>query len=216
MPWIIYNHGYGQTISSIVANAPQSHFVESLAGAGFVVVASDYRDLACWGNTKCSEDVANLQTLWHSQLNLRPKPFVIAESMGGIVTWNAIAHGSLKPLAVVGIYPACNLASMYENGILAPSIEAAYGFTTKAEYSAATKGFDPILTSPSTFIGFPMQMWASPSDHVVVRSLNEDPFAKGVNAAGGSVTIHTSRGEHGDQSNFDASVVISFFSSIQP
>jgi acetyl esterase/lipase len=121
-PWIIYNHGSGQTIASIAANAPQSLFVQSLASAGFVVVASEYRNLACWGNEQCAEDVANVQTLWRSQLNLWPRPFVIGESMGGIVTWDAISHGTLNPLAVVGIYPVCNLAAMYADSGFAPTI----------------------------------------------------------------------------------------------
>ncbi len=97
-PWIIYNHGFGQSITSIAANPPQSTFVQSLANAGYVVVASQYRDLACWGDTECAEDIANLQTLWRSLLNLAPQPFVVAESMGGIVTWNAISLGTIKPL----------------------------------------------------------------------------------------------------------------------
>jgi hypothetical protein len=215
-PWIVYNHGFGQTIASITANAPQNLFVQSLAGAGFVVVASEYRNLACWGNEQCAEDVANVQSLWHSQLNLWPRPFVIGESMGGIVTWNAISHGTLNPLAVVGIYPVCNLAAIYENSVLAPTIQTAYGFTSRLGYAAATRGFDPILISPSTFTGFPIVMWSSYSDQVVVRSQNEDPFADAITGAGGSVRIHTSTGNHGDPSNFDAPAVVALFSSIHP
>ncbi len=73
--------------------------------------------------------------------------------------------------------------------------------------------FDPILIPPSTFAGFPIVMWSSYSDQVVVRSQNEDPFANAINGTGGSVVIHRSRGEHGDPSNFDAPAVIAFFSS---
>ena len=214
-PWIIYDHGFGQTISSITTDPPQSTFVQSLATAGFVVVASEYRNLACWGDTECGEDIANLQALWHSQLKLSPQPFVIGESMGGIVTWNAIAHGTLKPLAVVGIYPVCNLAAMYADDVFEATIQTAYGFNSAAGYAAATRGFDPILSPPSTFTRIPIQIWASYSDRVVRRSQNEDPFANAINAAGGSVTILTSRGNHGDESNFDAPAVIAFFSSFR-
>jgi acetyl esterase/lipase len=212
-PWIIYNHGFGQTINSITTNLPQSAFVQSLASAGFVVIASDYRNLACWGDIECANDIANLQLLWRSQLNLASRPFVIGESMGGIVTWNAISHGTLKPLAVVGIYPVCNLAAMYRTRIFAPSIQTAYGFTISTGYLAATSGFDPTLTPPSTFVDIPIQMWASYSDKTVIRQQNEDPFARAINAAGGSVAIFNSHGDHGDASNFDALKVISFFSS---
>ena len=215
-PWIVYNHGFGQTISSITADPPQNFFVQALATSGFVVIASEYRNLGCWGNMECAEDVANLQGLWRSKLNLAPKPFVIAESMGGIVTWDAISHGTLKPLAAVGIYPVCNLAAMYSNRVFAPSIQAAYGFTSSAGYSAATTGFDPLLTPPIIFVRIPIQIWASYSDRIVLRSQNEDPFADAINAAGGSATIHTSQGDHGDPSNFDAPAVISFFSSQMP
>jgi hypothetical protein len=215
-PWIIYDHGFGQTINSIVAAPPQSAFVQSLASAGFVVVASEYRNLACWGNMDCIDDVANLQILWRAQLNLWPQPFVIGESMGGIVTWNAIAHGALKPLAVVGIYPACNLANMYTRHEFVPTIQTAYGFSSSSGYAAATKGFDPMLDAPSIFADIPIQIWASNSDSVVEPSENENPFANAINAAGGNVVIHTSRGDHGDPSNFDAPAVISFFSTFRP
>ena len=181
-----------------------------------MIISSEYRNLACWGDMECAEDVANLQRLWRSQLNLSPRPFVIGESMGGIVTWNAIAHGTLKPIAVAGIYPACNLADMYGKGVFAPTIQTAYGFVSPTGYPASTGGFDPMLDRPSTFANIPIQFWASDSDAVVLRSRNEDPFAEAINAAGGSVTIHTSRGGHGDPSNFDAPAVISFFSSHQP
>jgi hypothetical protein len=214
-PWIIYDHGFGQTISSITADPPQSTFVQSLAAGGYIVIASEYRNLACWGDMQCAEDVANLQTLWHSLLNLAPQPFVIGESMGGIVTWNAISHQTLKPLAVVGIYPVCSLANVYAKAVFTPTIQSAYGFQSAEQYAAATAGFDPLLTPPRTFAGFPIQMWASYSDETVSRSQNEDPFASAVNAAGGNVIIHTSHGDHGDPSNFHASEVISFFSSIQ-
>ena len=215
-PWIIYNHGFGQTIGSILTDPTHSLFVQSLATAGFVVVASEYRNLACWGNMQCLDDIDNLQTLWRAQLSLSPQPFVIGESMGGIVTWNAISHGKLKPVAVVGIYPACSLANMYAFDVFDPTIEAAFGFTDPSQYAAATQGFDPLLTPPATFADIPIAMWASYSDHSVLRSKNEDPFAKAVNAAGGSVTIHTSHGDHGDPSNLDPQAVISFFSAHMP
>lgn len=215
-PWIIYDHGFGQTIYSITAHPPQNGFVQALAAAGFVVVASEYRNLACWGNWECAEDIGNLQALWHSRLKLSPQPFVIAESMGGIVTWNAISHGTLKPVAVVGLYPVCNLAAMYAEKPFQPTIQSAYGFASPAEYATATMGFDPILTPPSTFADIPIQIWASYADRVVRRSKNEDTFALAINAAGGNVTINTTQGSHGDPRNFNAAAVIAFFSSFEP
>jgi pimeloyl-ACP methyl ester carboxylesterase len=211
-PWVIYNHGYGQRGSDIYSDSHLRPLVESLALAGYIVIASDYRSTNCWGNAECDADIANLQDVWRAHLNLKPRPYVIGESMGGIVTWNAIAHRKLRPAAVVGIYPACSLAAMYPIGTLGYSIEAAYGFSSPGQLAIATEGYDPILDPPSDFAGFPIVMWASYADKVVARSANEDPFAAAINAAGGKVMIHTSRGNHGDSSNFDPGSVIKFFS----
>jgi hypothetical protein len=212
-PWVIYNHGYGQYGSDIYTGPGEpSSLVQSLVSAGYIVIATNYRNINCWGNAACGEDLVNLTKVWGASLDLAPKPYVIAESMGGIVTWNAIAHGDLHPLAVVGIYPACNLAAMYRIGALRPSIEAAYDFTSPNQLATASAGFDPMLDAPSDFTSFPIMIWASYSDDVVVRSENEDPFAAAINAAGGSVVIRTTWGQHGDASNFDASAVIEFFS----
>ena len=204
-PWIIYNHGLGQTINSITADFPQSEFVQSLAAAGFVVIASEYRNTACWGNMDCVDDVANLQMLWRSELNLWSQPFVIGESMGGIVTWNAIAKGVLKPLAVVGIYPACNLANMYSRKAFAPTIQTAYGFTSRSGYSAATKGFDPMLDplrnsrTLNSDLGIPFRYSCCSRN---------DPFANAIGLWWKSTLIHLGNRQPG---NFDTSAVISFF-----
>ena len=185
---------------------------EPLVFAGYIVVASNYRNTNCWGNADCGVDIANLQNVWRANLNLAPKPYVIGESMGGIVTWNAISHGDLHPRAVVAIFPACSLAAMLPIIGLGSSIEAAYNFSSPNQLATAAAGFDPLLEPASDFTSFPIVMWASYSDTVVIRSQNEDPFATAIKAAGGNIVIHTSSGDHGDNSNYDSSAVIAFFS----
>jgi len=187
--------------------------VNALVQANYVVVASDYKIRNCWGNAQCVTDIAAVQKRWKEHLNLTPNPYVIAESMGGIVTWNAISHDALSPRAVVGIYPACDLANMYGHGVgpFYLDIQSDYGFSSLAGYPAATAGYDPMFAPASDFTSFPIVMWASYSDTSVVRSQNEDPFAARVNAAGGHVVINTSSGNHGDMSNFDPQAVLDFF-----
>ncbi|MGC2477915.1 MAG: hypothetical protein WA485_26490 [Candidatus Sulfotelmatobacter sp.] len=211
--WVLYDHGSGQTGLAISTNACDTILVKALVQANYVVIASDYKVQNCWGNAQCVTDLAAVQKRWKEQLNLSPKPYVIAESMGGIVTWNAISHNALAPRAVVGIYPACNLSNMYDNGAgpFYLPIQSDYGFSNSTGYAAATAGYDPILSPASDFISFPILMWASYSDTLVLRSQNEDPFAARVNAAGGNVVINTSIGNHGDISNFDREGVLDFF-----
>lgn len=211
--WVLYDHGLGQSGVDISTSACDSEVVKALVRADYVVIASNYRNQSCWGNAQCVTDIAAVQKRWRERLNLASNPYVIAESMGGIVTWNAISHGALSPRAVVGIYPACSLSSMYDDGSgpFDLDIQSDYGFSSPSGYAPATAGYDPMLAPASDFISFPILMWASYSDTSVVRSQNEDPFAARVNAAGGNVVINTSHGNHGDASNFDPQAVLDFF-----
>ena len=213
--WVLYNHGLGQSGRDISTNPHDSRLVNALVKAGYVVIASDYKNQSCWGNAQCVRDIAAVQKLWKAYLNLLPAPYVISESMGGIVTWNAIAHGALSPIAVVGIYPACNLSNMYARGTgpFYSDIQSDYDFSNPSGYAAATAGYDPMLVPATQFTAFPILMWASYSDTTVLRTNNEDPFAAQVNAAGGHAIINTSTGNHADASNFAPPAVLQFFAS---
>ena len=211
--WVLYNHGSGQSGLDISTNRHDICLVNALVQAGYVVIASDYKIQNCWGNSQCIRDIAAVQERWKGYLNLRPAPYVISESMGGIVTWNAISHGTLSPLAVVGIYPACNLSNMYAGGTgpFYLAIQNDYDFSSPSGYPAATAGYDPMLAPASEFTAFPILMWASYFDTSVLRSENEYPFAVRVNAAGGNAMIILSSGNHGDASNFNPRAVLEFF-----
>lgn len=211
--WVLFIHGSGQTGLAISTNPCDATLVNALVQANYVVIASDNKVRNCWGNAQCVTDIAAVQKRWKERLNLTPDPYVIAQSMGGIVTWNAISHKALSPRAVVGIFPACSLSNMYDDGTgpFYLTIQNVYGFSRPSSYATATAGYDPMLAPPSDFASFPILMWASYSDTVVVRSQNEDPFAAQVNQAGGNVVINTSIGNHGDVSNFDPKAVLDFF-----
>src|SRR5215472_11855999 len=114
--WVLFNHGSGHTGLDISTNSCDATLVNALVQANYVVIASDYKIQNCWGNEQCLTDIAAVQKRWRERLNLTPSPYVIAQSMGGIVTWNAISHKALSPRAVVGIFPACSLSNMYDDG----------------------------------------------------------------------------------------------------
>src|SRR5690348_6997722 len=203
--WVLFDHGSGQSGLDISTNACDATLVNALVRANYVVIASDYKIQNCWGNAQCVTDIAAVQNSWKEHLNLTPNPYVIAQSMGGMVTWNAISHGALTPRAVVGIFPACSLSNMYDDGSgpFSVTIQNDYGFSDASSYATATAEYDPMLAPASDFASFPILMWASYLDTLVPRSQNEDPFADRVNAAGGDVIMKTSTGGHGDPSNFD-------------
>ena len=84
--WVLYNHGFGQSGRNISTNPHDRCFVNALVEGGYVVIASDYKVQNCWGNSQCVTDTAAVQERWKAYLNLRRAPYVISESMGGIVT----------------------------------------------------------------------------------------------------------------------------------
>ncbi len=215
-PWVLYNHGYGGSGQGITNEGGLQNLVNGLVQAGYVVVASNYSNNTCMGNNPCVIDDELVQQLWGQYLNLAPQPYVIGESMGGLVTWNSIIHGKLHPRAVWGTYPICNLAAVYAdttNPTLQAAITSSFGINGGNPYATATAGYDPML-SISSFLSFPIIITSSYADVTVYRATNADPFAAAVNAAGGNATVLTSTGVHGDSSNFTPAVVsaiIKFF-----
>jgi hypothetical protein len=169
-------------------------------------------------NSQCVTDIAAVQERWKAYLNLRPSPYNKSESMGGFVTWNAIAHGTLSPIAVVGIYPACNLSNMYA-GECRRDRTGLSGHPERLRFFESQRlcGCDCWVRS---HVGSGVKVHCVSDPHVGVlfgyfrgATDNEDPFAARVNAAGGNAIINTSTGNHGDASNFDPQAVLEFFES---
>lgn len=220
-PWVIYVTGHGQPGCSILGCASggtwtnQGALVSALAYAGYVVVAMDYTSLTNWGNADSNLDTAALAAQWPQWFNLSSRPYVIMESMGGIVTLNSIFNGKLNPRAIVGLYPVYSLSSMYAagSGTFASEIQTAYSFGSPSGYAAATAGYDPALDPAASFAGIPVDIWCSAGDTIVNCSTNGQSLVTAINAAGGFGTFNASSGNHGDVSNFNASAVINFFNS---
>lgn len=210
--WVIYLHGYDQTASTIwtgnyatVANA--------LLSSDYVVISMNNTVQNCYGNPQCSTDVANLVRLYRQVLTLEPEPYVMADSMGGFTLLNAIASGSIAPRAVVGWCINTNLSWDFFSGGAAAPITSDYGISPASSYDTATSGADPMLDPGAVFASTSFALWSSYSDTVVLRSENTDPFTARVEAAGGSVAVYTSEGNHLDASNFDAAAVLAFFNA---
>jgi len=215
-PWVIYNHGSLQTGVAIFSGS-QNTVVDALIQNGYIVIASDYNSTTCWGNAACVQDIANEQAQYKAVLNLSSDPYVIMESMGGMVTLNSIYYGALKPKAVVGWYPVYSLGGIYTgtggSGSFNSAIQVAYNFTSPTQYATATAGYDPALDPIGVFSSIPIDIWCSPSDVTVFCVDNGELLAQRINAAGGSATYNVSSGLHGDASNFNPIAVVNFFNS---
>ena len=209
-PWVIYFHGYNETDASILTGN-YSGAEQALLSAGYVVIAMNNTVQNCYGNAQCVQDVKALIEAAKEALSLTDRPFVMADSMGGFTMLNAIARGAVSPIAAVGWCINTNLGWDYTSGGARVPITADYDISEATPYAEATQGADPMLGGGAIFAQVPLALWSSYADTVVLREQNTDPFASMVRAAGGSVVVHTSQGNHMDPSNFDPAAIIAFF-----
>lgn len=209
----VYCHGSGGTDKDLWEYDNENSVLSALLAGGYVVMSANY-GAASWGNqASVTQNVAAIQHV-KDRYNVFEKPYFVVQSMGGMVGLNAILVGGVKVAAVAGIYPASNLRWQYDNGFTS-AIEAAYGFTGSANFDTATAGFDVLNdNSPRVFQGLKMKFWHSYTDTVVSRAQNTDLLKTKVDAGGGSLTVVTSSGEHGNASSFDGSGIVEFFRTV--
>ena len=210
--WVLYLHGYNQDAKTIL-EGDYGRVEAALLDAGYIVIGVTNTVQNCYGNAQCLHDIAGLVKLYQSRLSLQPKPFVLADSMGGFTALNAISAGVLQPQAVAGWCINTDLAWDYTSGGAAAPIAMDYNISRTVSYATATAGYDPMLQGGAAYATMPFELWGSYADTVVSRSENTDRFANLVNAAGGNVVVHTSSGEHLDSSNFDPAAIVAFFNA---
>jgi hypothetical protein len=213
IPWVMWFHGHGGYASDPFTLPLGPPMANAFIQAGYAVVSSDYSQQNCWGDADCVADIQTAVTQARMHFNLDPVPYCYAGSMGGIVLFNAIAHGAIQCRAIEAIFPVTNLASLYNggSGTYASFIQTDYGFSSPSGYAAATSGYDPSLDSISTFASIPTEIHCSASDTVVPCSTNGQAFAAAITAAGGTANFIASTGDHGDPSNVQPSVAIDWF-----
>lgn len=210
----VYVHGMNGLADKIWNNEYMKPVTTALVNAGYIVIASDFKQQNNWGNTQSSIDMKNLLDAYKKRFNLEEKPYMIMQSMGGMATLNAIAQGKVNPKAVVGLFPACNLAVSYPFYQYTDAINASYGITVDNPYSIAAKGHDPIHDiDPAIYQSIPFKIWASSDDHYVPKIDNTDAFRDRINGIGGNVTVVSSTGDHGDPSNYQPTDIVNFFNA---
>ena len=133
--------------------------------------------------------------------------YVLALSMGGLDGLQLLDRVDVKAWA--GIFPACQLASVWDRGLYRGQIRAAYGLSAKQSPRAALRGRSPVAIDPPA--GLPMRFWASPGDRVIPMRENATACAQIARRRGAVVELTTTRGDHGDASNYDADGVLALF-----
>lgn len=209
----VFFHGAGGTDKDFWDYTNENSVLTALLRVGYVVMAANYSATA-WGNPlSVTQSIAAIEYI-KERYNVFNAPFMVVQSMGGLVGLNSILSGGLKPAAVAGIYPASNLLWCYQNGFSA-QIESAFGFSGAANFEAATAGYDPLNDNePIAFNGLKMKFWHSPDDTVVSKAENTDLLKVKAESGGSKFSVVTTSGEHGDPSSFDGDGIVEFFNSI--
>lgn len=199
---VVFFHGAGETAEGSFPNMNNRIFT-ALLNAGYAVVTDDAHGDS-WGNPASELDYRVLISVLHHR-GFR-SVYVLAHSMGGLNGLEILRWVHVKAWA--GIYPACNLAAIYELGRFAPAIRDAYPGQSPDVFE---RGRSPVVTRYESRL--PMRFWASPTDTIVPKRSNTDVCAAQARAAGAKVTVTVTRGEHGDLSNFDPVGIIRLYAS---
>jgi poly(3-hydroxybutyrate) depolymerase len=196
---VLYVHGSGAQ-ADFLEEEQLGPTVEELLRNGFAVAASNgggAGDLGefNWGSPRSVEDSVKL-----AEATGYKHIYILAQSMGGIGGIELI--DKLHPVAWAGIFPVCNLASIW-NHEEAPEIEAVWG-----------PGEPPKSVSPATakdVKNLPVLMFASPEDTTVPIEQNARTCQRWMNKRGAHAKLVETVGEHGDPSNFQPSRLTQFF-----
>jgi hypothetical protein len=203
---VIYSHGSGENVENIFRDPAKQEIFRTLLKAGYALAADDAHGNN-WGSPASTRDTLGLVAALRRR-GLRAV-YVIALSMGG---FNGLQLLDAVPVkAWAGIFPACDLASVYAVGLYPGQIRSAYGVRSGGSVRDALRGRSPVAVDPPP--GLPMRFWASPDDRVIPKRANTDACAALARRAGADVEVTATHGDHGDASNYDAEGILRLFDS---
>lgn len=196
---VLYLHGAGGSARELTTDPAKKPLVQRLLANGYTLVSASAGGDS-WGNGMSVRAYRSVLHEVESRQEVRGV-YILAQSMGGLAGWQLTDLPKLRAWA--GIYPVCNLASVYRLRTYAAQIRKAFG---EHLADALRRLSHPVFKRP-----LPVILWASPRDRVVPKSQNADECAAAARAAGGAVREIATSGDHGDRSNFDATTLVAFF-----
>jgi hypothetical protein len=202
---VLYTHGSGETVETIFRDPAKQPLWRALLQGGYALAATDAHG-DNWGNRASERDTVTLARELRGR-GLRDV-FVVALSMGGFDGLALLEHDNAVK-AWAGIFPACDLRAVYRVGLYPGQIRRAYGLAPNQPVDAVLRARSPTAVRPRP--GLPMRFWASPDDRVIPKRSNTDVCAALARRAGARVEVTTTRGDHGDASNYDPGGVVELF-----
>lgn len=185
-PWV----WYAPTLRSLAFGERKMYF-ETFMKAGISIAGFDL------GEVRGSPASTAKFTLFYEEMVKRgysPKPILLGQSRGGMMTLAWAFRNPEKVKAWVGIYPVCNLASWPLQRSEAATL-ADFGMT-KEELVAKLSAFNPIDNLAGLAANqVPMFAVHGDSDIVVPYDLNTQLLKERYEAAGGTIQVKVIPGE---------------------
>ena len=189
---ILFEHGSGETADLDVDVPPSAPTIARLVSAGYTWAESD-AGFNNWGDRASLDD--DLAVARWLRAHGDPTIDIGGDSMGGLDATQLIPM--IHPQAVFELFPVCDERTVVDEfGLLMQRADA------------PLRRLSPVAMHDVR--GLPMLFTASPQDTLVAKATNADVCAREARAAGARVREVTTRGEHGNASNWQASRLVTF------
>lgn len=188
----IWFHGQNGDVNSRM----NEDWLNALRDAGWAVAAGDLAGNA-WGNSEATAAARDLQA-WAEESSGATTRLLVAGSMGGITSLNALDAGAVDASCWYGIMPVVDPGAVEKVSNSREQIAAAWG--------------DESPGIPTGLPAIRYRVLASPDDELVPKPDNADIIADIV-PEGTEVAEVTVSGPHGDPSHFDPADLASFAST---
>lgn len=192
---VVYIHGAGETVNAVLRDPLKRPLVVDLLAHGYAVASSQAHG-ENWGDRVSVQDYVRL--ISHLRREGYARVYVLAQSMGGLDAAQLAAREHFAAFAA--LFPVDNVRSV------AATLPQFDGEIAQAD-TANTLSPVPL----AGVRGLRMMFWASPHDTMVLRSQNSEVMAAQARSVGARVTFITTRGNHGDPSNFQPRRLLSFY-----
>jgi pimeloyl-ACP methyl ester carboxylesterase len=126
-----------------------------------------------------------------SQFHLSRRPCFLAQSRGGLMSFDWAEENSDDVRCIAAIYPVLSLASWPPEGSpLFLQAATAYGYTSQPEFQKQLIQLSPLShAGPLAKANIPIFILHGDSDHTVPMQENSQPFVTAYRAQGGTVEL---------------------------
>jgi hypothetical protein len=191
--YVLFMHGAAESPVTDFTQPLTAPVIAALLGAGYGFADPETAPLN-WGDPpSVQQDLAAAGYLQASGNRI----VVMGDSMGGLDALQVLAK--VDPVAFIGVYPVCNLATVAREPQFTGVVAAAH---------VSIPALSPVpIVAPS---GLPVLLLASPQDTIVPKAQNADVCAAEARRVGMDVTEVTTSGEHADPSNWVPGRILGF------